>query len=210
MQEPEPQPAAPESMDSLQPSPAEPQAETAGPDEESLEMTRVTDESREPAESAQPAADVTTPAEPAREPQPAEPTAQPTEAAVDEAAAAREVDRAEPGPEARAPAGPPVHPRQERQAPKTPQKLVTVRGVLRPSFALAAGPYGLRYRLEQPITRRVMAYVEFDPLKGIDVSKMIGRYVGVTGARYRDEKTGVPVIRAERVTHLTASRKREP
>ena len=74
------------------------------------------------------------------------------------------------------------------------------RGVLRPSFALAAGPYGLRYKLQDPFTHAVQAYVEFPTELGVDVGACVGKYVGVRGERRSEEDVGTTILR---VTHIT-------
>lgn len=74
------------------------------------------------------------------------------------------------------------------------------RGVLRPSFALRAGPYGLRYSLRDPFTHTVRAYVEFPTTLGVDVPACIGKYVGVRGREQSLAGVSVPLLR---VTHIT-------
>lgn len=86
------------------------------------------------------------------------------------------------------------------------------RGQLLPTFALEAGEFGLRYKLQDPLSGRVDAYVEFPPQTGIDVSKCLNKYVGVRGTRYLDEKHEVYVIRVEAITVLsgTPETRRQP
>jgi hypothetical protein len=74
------------------------------------------------------------------------------------------------------------------------------RGVLRPSFAVPPGPYGLRYKLQDPFTHEVAAYVEFPTELGFDIPACIGKYVGVRGEKQTVEGVKVSILR---VTHLT-------
>jgi hypothetical protein len=76
------------------------------------------------------------------------------------------------------------------------------RGVLRPSFALRAGPYGLRYQLEDPFTHEVQAYVEFPTELGIDIQACLGKYVGVCGEERSEEDVDVPLLHVSRLTVL--------
>ncbi|RMF82342.1 MAG: SH3 domain-containing protein [Planctomycetota bacterium] len=97
--------------------------------------------------------------------------------------------------------------RGRASSPTTPAAATTgesveARGVLYPSFEVPAGPYGLRYRLVTPHTNRVTAYVEFDPLLGLNPSRLVGKYVGVTGEPYLEPTKRVQVIRARSTTTL--------
>lgn len=76
------------------------------------------------------------------------------------------------------------------------------RGVLRPSFALPAGPYGLRYRLQDPFTHEVQAYVELPPELGIDVRACLGKYVGVRGEKQPAKGAGAALLRVKHMTVL--------
>ena len=80
------------------------------------------------------------------------------------------------------------------------------RGILRPSFALEPGPYGLRYKLLDSFTHRVQAYVEFPPDLGIDVKTSVGKYVGVRGERQSVAGVKVPLLRVTRMTVLNPDR----
>lgn len=76
-------------------------------------------------------------------------------------------------------------------------------GQLLPSFELEAGEHGLRYKLQDPLTREVRAYVEFPDALGIDVSACVGKYVGVQAERYLDARHEVTVLRVTALTVLT-------
>lgn len=73
------------------------------------------------------------------------------------------------------------------------------RGVLRPSFALPPGPYGLRYKLQDPSTHEVTAYIEFPTELGLDIPACVGKYVGLCG----EKQTVAGVASILRVTRLT-------
>lgn len=79
------------------------------------------------------------------------------------------------------------------------------RGVLLPTFVLEAGEHGLRYRLQDPITRKVNAYVEFPLESGIDTRSCLGQYVGVRGESYIDARYEVTIIRVAELTVLTTA-----
>jgi hypothetical protein len=86
--------------------------------------------------------------------------------------------------------------REDRQA----RPDFDARGVLRPSFAVPAGPYGLRYKLENPFTHQVAAYVEFPTELGVDATACVGKYVGVRGEAQTIKGISVSILR---VSHLT-------
>ncbi len=93
-------------------------------------------------------------------------------------------------------------PRGTGEQPAT-QADFDARGVLLPTFVLEAGEHGLRYRLQDPFTRKVTAYVEFPLESGIDVRTSLGRYVGVRGESYIDARHEVTIIRVAELTVLT-------
>ncbi|MFO0840275.1 MAG: SH3 domain-containing protein [Phycisphaerae bacterium] len=99
---------------------------------------------------------------------------------------------------------PPV--REEREpVPSDPDRTgFDARGVLLPSFAVDVGDYGLRYKLQDPLTRKISAYVEFPRELNFDAHKAIGRYCGVRGDRYRVAGVGVDIIRVTQVTVVSA------
>lgn len=96
----------------------------------------------------------------------------------------------------------------ERKTAK-PERGFHARGVLRPSFALVAGPYGMRYKLQDPFTRRVEAYVEFPPQLGIDVRACVGKYVGIRGTKQTVAGVKVTVLRVNHLTVLNPERPQE-
>lgn len=92
----------------------------------------------------------------------------------------------------------------------TPRPQFDARGVLRPSFALRAGPYGMRYSLQDPFTHEVRAYVEFPTELDVDVGACIGKYVGVRGEKQSEEAVSVSVLRVTHVTVLNPDRPESP
>ena len=76
------------------------------------------------------------------------------------------------------------------------------RGILRPSFAVPIGDYGLRYKLEHTTSKKVTGYVEFPTELGIDVGSLVGKYIGVRGTKLRDKQSGTTIIRVEKLTVL--------
>jgi hypothetical protein len=92
--------------------------------------------------------------------------------------------------------------RRAREQPTT-RPGFDARGQLLPTFVLEAGEHGLRYKLQDPVTRKVSAYVEFPHESGIDVRSNLGKYVGVRGESYVDARHGVTIIRVADLTVLT-------
>lgn len=73
-------------------------------------------------------------------------------------------------------------------------------GILRPSFRLPIAPTGLRYELVHPYTHKVVAYAEFGADVNINPTRIVGRYVGISGRYVDDPQLPMRVIR---VTHIT-------
>jgi hypothetical protein len=84
------------------------------------------------------------------------------------------------------------------------------RGVLRPSFVLPAGPYGLRYKLQDPFSHKVTAYVEFPTELDLDIPACVGKYVGVRGEKQKVAGVKVSILRASRLTVLNPDPPSEP
>jgi len=91
-----------------------------------------------------------------------------------------------------------------RAAQKATRSAFDAQGLLRPSFALPTGAHGLRYLLLDPFTRKTRAYVELPAELGLDARNIVGKYVGVRGTRYRDDRVGAEIIRVEQATVLEA------
>ena len=105
-------------------------------------------------------------------------------------------------PEALAVTPPPAQPTPElAEHPKVTTGF-DASGILRPSFAVPVGPYGLRYKLEHATSKKVTAYVEFPTALGVDAGALVGKYVGIRGKALRDKETGIEVIRVEKLTVL--------
>jgi hypothetical protein len=79
-------------------------------------------------------------------------------------------------------------------------------GLMNPTFAIPAGPYGLRYKLEDPSTHKVRAYIEFPTELKINSTAFVGRYVGINGTSTLDASLEVPIYRVTRLTVLTPDR----
>lgn len=78
-------------------------------------------------------------------------------------------------------------------------------GLLRPSFAVPAGEFGLRYKLLDPVTQKVRAYVEIPTNLNLELKNFNGKYVGVIGEKIVTEELGAPFYRVERMVVLGTS-----
>ena len=76
------------------------------------------------------------------------------------------------------------------------------RGELLRSYALEAEDGKRWYKLLDPVTKRVEAYVEIEPQSGLDPEKLVGQYVGVRGRRRAEPLWGADVLRAEEIVVL--------
>lgn len=97
------------------------------------------------------------------------------------------------------PAAPPAQPSESSGPPKP----FDARGVLKPTYALPAGDHGLRYKLEDPVTQKVVAYIEIPIEARVDLRAALNRYVGVRGESYLEPKHEVTIIRVSSLTVLT-------
>lgn len=107
------------------------------------------------------------------------------------------------------PAGPPEKVGQaepERPRRKLGPTKFDARGILRPSFAFPTGPYGLRYKLQDPFSREVVAYVEVPPPLRDGIRDNLGRYVGVVGKETPIAGVEVPFYVVEQLTVLNPAR----
>jgi hypothetical protein len=115
-----------------------------------------------------------------------------------------EIQRAEPAPPPASAAAPAPASRPKPSArPTAPRPPVEIRGRLMPGFELELGEFGLRYRLEDLVTRRALGYAEFSPELKLDLTAALGKYVGVSGERQFDLRNEIPVIRATSLTVLS-------
>jgi hypothetical protein len=87
-----------------------------------------------------------------------------------------------------------------------PKRPFDARGIIKPSFAIEPGEYGLRYTLSDSATKEQRAYIEIPPELGFDAPKSIGKYVGVHGVWTDDTTSGVKVLRATHVAVLKIDR----
>jgi hypothetical protein len=78
---------------------------------------------------------------------------------------------------------------------------IVARGQLRESFALRAGQ-SPPYRLVDPITRGVVAYLEFPLVSDVKPTEYLGLYVGVSGEKRADESFGADIIKVDRIEVL--------
>ncbi len=77
------------------------------------------------------------------------------------------------------------------------------RGQLLRTYA-AKPPAGRRwYRLQDPLTDRVLVYVEIPANSPLDAERLIGQYVGVRGRRRTEASLGADVIEATALESLT-------
>ena len=88
-----------------------------------------------------------------------------------------------------------------RQKP-TSRQAFDARGALLPSYLSGDEETPPRYRLVDPLTGRVQAYLEFPRPAGIDPQAYVGRYVGVRGERVRQASLGADVIRVSEIVVL--------
>ncbi len=79
-------------------------------------------------------------------------------------------------------------------------------GVLHPTFAIPVGANGLRYRLIDPVTKRVRAYVEFPFELSVSPSASVGRYVGIRGTLVVEADFAAPLYRATSLTTMQPPR----
>jgi hypothetical protein len=82
---------------------------------------------------------------------------------------------------------------------------LTARGQVRRSLALQARDGKRWYKLVDPLTGRMDAYLEFPAEAQIDPERLVGRYVGVRGARRAEAALGADVVRVEEIVELPAT-----
>jgi hypothetical protein len=82
---------------------------------------------------------------------------------------------------------------------------LTARGQLRRSLALGARDGKRWYKLVDPLTGRMEAYLEIAAESKIDPEGFVGQYVGVRGARRAEAAFGADVVRVEEIVPLPAA-----
>jgi hypothetical protein len=98
-------------------------------------------------------------------------------------------------------------PMEPSRAEQSDTAAFDVEGVLRPSWKIPAGQFGLRYKLCNPTNPNlVRGYAEFPFDLGVSPTQYIGKYVGVIGDRYMDVDHEVSIYRAKKLTVLTPDR----
>ncbi len=98
------------------------------------------------------------------------------------------------------PAPQPV-PQQPRPLPR-----FVAEGILQPNFSLPMGSGGLRYELQHPYTRKVIAFAEFGASVQANPTSLVGQYVGIVGPRFTEPQTGQQIVRVTGVTALPRPR----
>jgi hypothetical protein len=88
-----------------------------------------------------------------------------------------------------------------RQQP-TSRPAFEARGELLPSYVPDGERAARRYKLQDPLTGRVQAYLEFPQRAGMAPKSYVGKYVGVRGERVREASLGADVIRVSEITVL--------
>jgi hypothetical protein len=86
--------------------------------------------------------------------------------------------------------------------------LYDAQGELGRSFVAGARLEDRWYKLQDPLTDRVVVYLEFDPRTKITPDAYEGKYVGVRGERRFDPKLGADIIRVISVADLESERPR--
>ncbi len=92
--------------------------------------------------------------------------------------------------------------RIERARRAATQPQFTARGELQRSDALRAQGGVRWYKLVDPVTRRVEAYLEVDADSRVAPETLVGRYVGVRGVRRAAPGLGADVVRIEEIVVL--------
>lgn len=90
---------------------------------------------------------------------------------------------------------------QLRKHPET-QPHYDARGTLLRSYAVGERDGRHWYKLQDPLTREVVAYLEVTPENKAKLEPLAGHYVGVVGTRHHVESLGADVVRATRVVLL--------
>jgi hypothetical protein len=94
--------------------------------------------------------------------------------------------------------------RIERARRAATQPQYAARGELQRSDALRPQDTVGWYKLVDPATRRVEVYIEVDRDSRVEPEKLVGRYVGVRGARRAEARLGADVVRVEEIVVLGA------
>ena len=91
-----------------------------------------------------------------------------------------------------------------RQA--TTRSAYAARGELLRSYALGPTDGTRWYKLRDPLTQRIEAYVEVAAGAKVNAEELLGRYVGVRGARRSEPALGADVVKAEEIVVLERER----
>ncbi len=95
----------------------------------------------------------------------------------------------------------------EQPTPKPRRDAYAARGQLLESLIVGQQGGARLFKLRDPLSRKVIAYLELPADSPIDPQPLIGRYVGVTGASRADDRLGTTVIRVEKIDALAPARR---
>ncbi len=95
--------------------------------------------------------------------------------------------------------------RLERAKQTATRATLAARGELRRSLALEARDGKRSYKLVDPLTGRMDAYLEITAEAKIDPEEFVGQYVGVRGVRRSEPGLGADVVRVEEIVALPAA-----
>jgi hypothetical protein len=95
----------------------------------------------------------------------------------------------------------------DQRAPKPQRDPYAARGQLLESLVVAAQGDTRLFKLRDPLSRKVIAYLELPADSPIDPKPLLGRYVGVVGASRSDSRLGTTVIRVEKIEPLAPARR---
>lgn len=91
---------------------------------------------------------------------------------------------------------------EELRRRATERPAFDARGEIRKSFAAADGAAQARYKLMNPATREVEAYLAVPEGKTLDFEPYVGEFVGVRGARRFDVELGADVLTVDEIVVL--------
>jgi hypothetical protein len=99
------------------------------------------------------------------------------------------------------------HQREQERIEQARQRAATqpefaARGELLRSYAVEEREGRRWYKLVDPLSRKIEAYIEVGPDLGTDPETLLGRYVGVRGSRRADAALGADVVRVEEIQAL--------
>lgn len=69
-----------------------------------------------------------------------------------------------------------------------------------PAYSIKIGERGLRYRLVQPVSGKVTAYLELPADLGVEAAELVGKYVGIEGEAFHEAGVKPELVRVTRLT----------